>query len=347
MRVATFNLFQFLEPPGHWYERKPDGRSTYSDAEWTAKRGWITDQLAALNADIVGFQEVFSPDALRQLCADAGYVHFATVGTPETLPEDPDVFISPLVAIASRFPLSAQAITVDPALAAFLPVENDFQFSRAPILARIDIPDFGTISTIVAHLKSKRPVMEDLTYPDTTPWHDRVLDTMRRLSRGHVAALLQRGAEAAALYLTVTRILEAERDHPVLILGDLNDDDHSIPLAALKMGDKISEVGGVKSADWPQGTHPHFFRYRMADSWHMAANPSGVPRTGTHKHNGEWSVLDYVLVSNAFDPRNPRGRGMVVDHQVLRTHLESDGVGDRRQSDHGQVVVEVKLRNSF
>ncbi|MDJ0628931.1 MAG: endonuclease/exonuclease/phosphatase family protein [Rhodobacter sp.] len=342
MRVATFNLYQFLEPPGHWYERRDDGKNTYSTGQWTVKKNWITAQLAAMDADVVGFQEVFSADALKDLVNAAGYPHFETVGAPMQDPADPEVFFNPIVAIASRHPISdVVPLTVDDELRAFLPVQDDFDFSRRPICATVVTPDFGDVSVYVVHLKSKRPQMDDITYPDAMPWRDRVLDTMRKLSRGHIASLLQRGAEAAAVYLRITETLEADETRPVIVLGDLNDKLDSVVLQSITMSGRIYELGGVKKADWPPGVAGQFYRFRLSDAFNMAPNETGDPRPGTHMWDRHWSTLDYVLVSDVFSPRSPNTIGQVIDFEVLNDHVENDGVGNKMQSDHGQVVVEL------
>ncbi|MDJ0827369.1 MAG: endonuclease/exonuclease/phosphatase family protein [Rhodobacter sp.] len=342
MRVATFNLYQFLEPPFHWYERKDSGKNTYSESQWTAKTAWITTQLAAMNADVVGFQEVFSIGALQQLTAAAGYPHFATVDVPGRDDNDDEVFFNPVVAIASRYEFADVAeLTVDDELRAFLPVEDGFDFSRRPLCATVETPEFGEVTVYVAHLKSKRPQMDDITYPDEMPWRDRVLDTMRKLSRGHVGSLLQRGAEAAVVYLRISETLEANEKAPVVVLGDLNDKSDSVVLQSITMSQRIHEVGGVKKADWPPGVAGQFYRFRLADAFHMAPDETGEERPGTHMWDKKWSTLDYVLVSDVFSPRSPNSIGQVTEFEVLNEHVDNDGVGNKTQSDHGQVVVEL------
>ncbi|HPY39449.1 MAG TPA: endonuclease I, partial [Thiolinea sp.] len=66
MKFATFNLFQYVSPDYYWYERDP--RNTYLETEWTQKQAWISQRLATMDADVLGFQEVFSVADLKQLC---------------------------------------------------------------------------------------------------------------------------------------------------------------------------------------------------------------------------------------------------------------------------------------
>ena len=63
MKLATFNLYQFAAPPYYWYELSSSNR--YSDQSWNDKKQWIKDQLRLLDADVVGFQEIFDEAALQ------------------------------------------------------------------------------------------------------------------------------------------------------------------------------------------------------------------------------------------------------------------------------------------
>ena len=63
IRIGTFNLFQFVEPPYSWYTKK----EKFTIIEWEEKIAWIKKQINSMNCDIIGFQEVFSKDALKEL----------------------------------------------------------------------------------------------------------------------------------------------------------------------------------------------------------------------------------------------------------------------------------------
>ena len=75
LRIGTFNLFQFVEPPYSWYEKK----STFSKGRWAKKTSWVKEQIALMNCDIIGFQEVFSNNALKKLTKELGFEYFVTV----------------------------------------------------------------------------------------------------------------------------------------------------------------------------------------------------------------------------------------------------------------------------
>ena len=63
IRLGTFNLFQFVEPPYAWYTKK----EKFNEKQWAEKTTWIKNQIVKMDCDIIGFQEVFSRKALRTL----------------------------------------------------------------------------------------------------------------------------------------------------------------------------------------------------------------------------------------------------------------------------------------
>lgn len=344
LRLGTFNLYQFCPPTKFWYERS--ARNTYTEANWNQKKAWISQQLALMNCDIVGFQEIFSVGELRQLCNSAGYGYCLTVEEPRVSDEDQDVFVAPVVAIASRYPIiSAEPVQIDATVLGDLPVGPDFRFSRAPIRAVIDVPNSGHVIVYVAHLKSKRPIA---TIPAEQPgdsWSDRVRENMRAISRGHAASLLQRGAEAACLYHRMTGDMRISEMAPIVVLGDLNDDPNSIPLRAATMQDRIFEIDEKGSSDWPNDTQREIYRNRFTDAYAIKPDATSPDRPATHYHRGRPGVLDYILVSNGLIEESPSNLGRVIAHDVYNDHIQGDGVGDRLQSDHGQVAISVKFDN--
>ncbi|MEZ5536317.1 MAG: endonuclease [Thiolinea sp.] len=340
MKLATFNLYQFVEPGYYWYERDP--RCTYTDSEWKIKTRWIKQRLREMDADVVGFQEVFSVDALRTLCAEAGYPHFATVDTPKTIDGDDGVYDQSVVALACRYPLNnPRTVITHPDVKQELSLTDSFRFSRLPVCADIGMPGLDAVTVYVVHLKSKRPVSEDVRYEDKAEWLFRVRDTMMRLSRGNVASMLQRGAEATLLYHSLSELLDSDPNRPVVILGDMNDDQDSTPLRALTMTDRIYSIGGIHDEEWPEHTKRLLHDYRLTDSFRAAPNMQRRVRPFTHVYRGHGNSLDHILISNALNPRNPQAQAEVVHYEVFSGHLEKDGTENQLQSDHGQVCIDL------
>lgn len=339
-KLATFNLYQFAKPGTFWYEAVV--RNTHNASAWAEKKSWISNQLHEMNADVVGFQEVFEVEELRDLCLAAGYEHFVTADVPKTSEENDRVFVGPIVALASRHPIAYSApVGVDPIVIEQLPVAEDFGFSRTPLRAVVALPDHGHLIVYVAHLKSKRPVsdMPDVSGAD---WEVKTRETMRATSRGHTASLLQRGAEATAMYHAMTNEIAVDAATPIVVLGDLNDDPSSIPMEAITLRGNVYEIDEKPQADWPAGVLGMIHDHRFKDAWTLAPQVDDE-RAPTHFFRGKGGVLDYILVSNALNGINPDHRARVTACDVFNEHLMSDGVGDKRQSDHGQVVVTLEF----
>ncbi|MEO1138229.1 MAG: endonuclease/exonuclease/phosphatase family protein [Pseudomonadota bacterium] len=60
--IASFNVKNLIGADKEYYEFQ-----TYSPEEYAWKQDWMADQLLTLDADIVGFQEIFEEDALRSV----------------------------------------------------------------------------------------------------------------------------------------------------------------------------------------------------------------------------------------------------------------------------------------
>ncbi|KIC16517.1 endonuclease/exonuclease/phosphatase family protein [Leisingera sp. ANG-DT] len=63
--IASFNVKNLIGPEREYYRFQ-----TYTPEEYAWKADWMADQLLTLNADIVGFQEVFEEAPLRQVIAE-------------------------------------------------------------------------------------------------------------------------------------------------------------------------------------------------------------------------------------------------------------------------------------
>lgn len=347
MRAATFNLYNFAENDKGIYEP----HRTYTDAEFARKSAWVSDMLGQSRADVVGFQEVFSPDRLEALCREAGLVHFATVESPG-FDHVQTVFTRPVCAIASKLPFAAPATTLPFADALAAPLQAMHEalgirqrqgYSRAPVMVDVLHPELGRVTCVVLHLKSKRPMTEDSHDDPARPMVARVRDTMLRRSRGMVASMLQRGAEAASVYGAISEMLGQERFRPVVVLGDLNDNGASVTLDALRKPDRFYTFNAPRATPELPEANRYRWSFQLHDAWDSAGKRGDRP--ATHYFNEVGSVLDYVFVSNVFDApaRNPRAIGFVSECEVMGDHLRPSGAC-KTKSDHAIVLAEVLPR---
>jgi hypothetical protein len=329
VKVGTFNVLNLAREGERFY---PDEKP-YTAAEYDAKATWIAGQLTRMRAHVVGFQEVFHEEALRDVCSRSGQFPDGTVVAPGA-----DGASGPRLGLASRLPM-AEAVTsitdFPPGTDAevdglALPVGS---FSRPVLRARVVLdPAKGTTATVfVVHLKSKRPIRDP-----QAPEHD-----PREEALGKARALIRRAAEAAALrFLVLEEVIGNAQ--PVIVLGDLNDAARAVTTDVV-MGDSPSRFWpgdpAVRQAYWD----------RLLYSAHeLTARRTGRDVSYTHIFNGHYENLDHVLVSQEFYERNPQRIAEVMLLRYFNDHLvDSQLSNDRRDrivSDHGQLVAEIHLR---
>ncbi len=337
VRVASLNLYHWAAPGISWYH----AGSSHDEAVWAAKTAWLLETLRALDAEIVGFQEVVSVEALRDVVREAGYPYLETVAEPHFSAEDPTVYNRPVQAVAARRPLRAIRPRPPDGVAGALGLSHDRDFRRAPIEAAIDLPGFGEAVAFIAHLKSPGVGVGDAmiagrsTPPDEADAAARW--TLEALSRAHGAAAIQRVFEASALYhLAAERIAEAP-SRPVLIMGDLNDAPESSALAALTAYRPFERDGGAEDPEDEEEPVDAAARYRLVDAQRLAPRSlRSDDRRPTHRAGAQGDAIDYILVSSALQPWSPDAIGMVLDFGVYDPWFRR--ADPAASSDHAAVV---------
>ncbi|NOH26305.1 endonuclease/exonuclease/phosphatase family protein [Vibrio europaeus] len=308
LTFATANLFNFVEPPKAFY----DFENIYDGEAWQEKCRWTQEKLTSLDADIVGVQEVFSIDAARRLLEELGYPHFAVVDEPNL--EQDYICSQPVVAIASRYPIiSVSAVTPPSSIEECYQVKAP-DFSRKPIYATVDVPDIGEVAVYVCHLKSQRPT-DSL---DTEKSHSLV---------GQWLSSQQRGWEAVMLRLFME---QQYNNHPIptVLMGDMNQ--------AIS-----SNITGLLT----QQVNEDDKQLRLRDSWQLqSASATESERPPTHYHFAKGNVLDYILLSQEFQPGSQYSMADVTGYQTLDTHLINPSFDkDKQASDHAFVAVTVQF----
>lgn len=258
--VSTLNLFNYCAPPFSFYQVD----SCYSIEKWTRKEHWLNDVLAAVTPTIIGFQEVFSPKQLEKKCHAHALNHFAIAESPVTQDDNEFLFIRPVVALASQFPIiKHESFNTFSELTPFnLPIP----FSRKPIKAIVEHPKFGEIRVYVVHLKSQRPA--DITLINEN--HDVNSEIGRLLSHR------QRQLEALQIYID---FMTTQIAHPLptFILGDFNQSIYRSDLHYL-----LDSQGKINTV------HDH----HLVDSFNLTQQGDKMP---THFYRGEGKCLDYIL----------------------------------------------------
>lgn len=321
-KVGTFNLYNLVLPQVYYY-----GNRVYTAEDYQKKKEWVASQLRKMDADIVGFQEIFHRAALQDVIQYSGIYQNATVIVGDERSE------GPVVGLVSRFRVLEYHFVPDFAPAAQLEIDGlqvpISRFARPVLWAKIEIRPGLAVMVFVIHLKSKNPVIAE-----GRDRHDPLEEAM-----GKARALVRRAAEATAIrHLLLDKL--KDNDNPVIIMGDVNDTDNAVTTeimvgtppwrnldyaVKLRLWDTL--MYNVKDVQARQGRRDVFF---------------------THIHNGEYESLDQIMVSQEFVHQNPKRLAEVEYVAAFNDHLIDETLSQDAvpcwQSDHGQVVVTIQLR---
>lgn len=334
-RIASFNVENLLGPDIRFYDRL-----IYTRDETEAKFNWTASVLNRAKADIVGIQEVWFEDTLKEVARRSfEYAKGVNVAAPKaTIADNMNGKLAkrPRLGILSRFPIKSVEVfpdfpkTVDLTIplrvdnGSILPVTIGInQFQRAPLRALIDIGGMELV-VYVAHLKSKGPMIAPGENGD-----DPIVGAL-----GQARATIVRAAEAAALrHLIIADMRDNQR--PTILLGDLNDTPDAASTQTVR--------GPAPHPGMPYEEKRTLWDVILYSTYRIAADRSSTIHT--HIHDGERDILDHILVSEEFFSRN-RGRiGTVLRHDVINDHLRDDERSLRAPgaSDHGVPVAEIEL----
>ncbi|WP_309497835.1 endonuclease/exonuclease/phosphatase family protein [Sulfurovum sp.] len=323
IRLGTFNLYQFVEPPYAWYTRK----GKFNQRQWLEKTTWVKHQILKMDCDIIGFQEVFSRDALKNLVEELGFNYFETVDVAKRSRKNPYKYVTTTVAIASKYPIvNIEDVKVHTPSIQKHNLQGNIQFSRIPIKATTKLPNGQELLVYVCHLKSNRRNEFEYIFDAQHSFEHKKDLVSKALEGKYAKALRQRLCEASSLFFDI----EKSKDKPTVLLCDLNDKEFSITIDALsnnKYHDDTSKEN-----------------FLLHDP-HRAKKV--VKRKATSYFRNTGNVLDYIFISNHFHKEHEDKIAKVTDYTVLDHHLEENKDGSLLQSDHAQVVCELTFINQI
>jgi endonuclease/exonuclease/phosphatase family metal-dependent hydrolase len=222
--------------------------------------------------------------------------------------------LTPSVALVSRLPLAAPGVAFDdyPAGVSLAEGTRDAErFSRAVVHAAVVLAPDVTVDVLVVHLKSKRP-----DYRNGDSGDDPLLFGLACLR-----SLVRRGTEAVALRVLLTNMAR-ENQRPQVVLGDFND------VADAVTTTMVLGVGTPMSG-------------RLFDTYQLQRRQDHLRHVGfSMLHDGNYTTIDHILVSEEFNPALPNAIGEVVDVVYLNDHLVLELP---EASDHGQVLTRIRL----
>lgn len=336
LSLASFNLYN-LNLPGRAMYRNQAG---WSEAQYQHKVAWAAQQLRLLQADVVGFQELWHRDALQAAVDAAGLANSHQL----LAPPDADGRGIACAALVRNGLLdgAAQWIADFPEGFRLAGGGDDPQtpdmavsiqgFSR-PVLRFAIRPRAkeAAIQVWVCHFKSKAP-----TQVYREPWFkaDKPRYAPHSNALGAALSTIRRTAEAAALRWLLT---EANRQGsgPQVVLGDINDGQHSNTANILTeqpvylQGDR---AGGRANALYTAQT---LQQYRDTRDVYY-----------THVHQGIRESLDHILLSEAFYDHSKKRQWLLERMVVLNDHLDLAAPTVLGSNDHGIVRASFSLRRA-
>ena len=322
IKFATFNLFQFAAPPFSWYFKK----DRFTKEQWEEKLSWIKNQIKIMDADIIGFQEVFSIDELKELCKELGYEHFLNVDTPKTNTKNPTIYKTTVLALASRFPIiSNKNVRYDVPSIKKHNFKEKFAFSRVPIKAIIELPNKRKIAVYVNHFKSNRLNEFEYIFNKETTLKEKLEKTKVALENDFSSVLKQRLCEASSLFMDIK-----ESKIPTIFLCDLNDKEFSMTIDAL--------TNKAYHEDLSSDEYVLFDAYYHHEQEIYNPHPEqkSIERTPTSYHFSNGNIIDYIFISEDLKEK-------IVSYEVFDEHLKRNQDGSLLESDHAQVVCELSI----
>lgn len=331
--VATFNLYNLQLPGSRMHPRQ----KRWTEEEFARKVEWTGRQLRALDADLIGLQELWSREAMERVLAAAA---LDTEYDLLAAPADGNKIVCGALVRKGLLRGTPRWIDSFPPEVRLESSGNDPQspevrvsisdFSRPVLHFQVALREQPPLTEVfVAHLKSKLP---ERVYNE--PWFKADRDAFKTHAEALGAALatVRRTAEATALRILLTQAMKGTVT-PVLVLGDLNDGQHSNTLNILTEQPRYlvgESRGGVDTGLYTAQTLQEYRDTR--DVYY------------THVHNDLRESLDHILVSEQFYDNSRRRLWLFDGLTINNDHLNDDDHRERGTGDHGLVRVSFTWR---
>jgi len=329
INFGSFNLYNLQLPGENWRNK------TYTQAEYDEKIEFSAATVADMDADVIAFQELWSPECLADIFRAAGLEDEYELAYVRD-----DGWYDIAVAAAVRKPWRIGAKTVHKDFpdgfrlikrevdrAASREDEDDdievviSRFSRALIQLSVEHSEHGDVPPIqffAAHLKSKLPTRLDREEQDDAAVkpHSSAL--------GAALSTIRRTAESAALRIILNGLMD-DTDVPVVVAGDFNDSPNSNTLAI------VTEQPSFRFyADSRAGRTSDKSLY-MAGALQQLRSFRDV--NYTHIYKGEYDSLDHVLVSEQFYDHSQNRVWSFREMRIWNDYLPDEGAYGA--TDHG------------
>ncbi len=327
LSIGSFNLYNLNEPGLPIYT----DRDGWTQAEYDLKIDWAARQLRVLKADVFGFQELWHAASLDRALDAAGLTaDYDLLAPPEAngrritcgaivrkglltgVPEWIVAFPPGFVLQSSGDDPQTPQIAV-----------NIAGFSRPVLHFTIRPREAGPdVHVYVCHFKSKGP-----TKVFTEAWFkaDRPLYTKHATGLGSALSTIRRTAEAAALRFLLSEQMK-ENDTPVIVLGDINDGQHSNTANILTEQPRYLVGESKGGGDTALYTAQTLQEYRDTRDVYY-----------THVHQDIRESLDHILVSQEFYDNSKKRIWIFDGLSINNDHLNFDDHKADGSTDHGVI----------
>ncbi|MHC0053449.1 endonuclease/exonuclease/phosphatase family protein [Actibacterium sp. D379-3] len=259
--IASFNVKNLIGAEQEYYRFEE-----YTPEEFAWKQDWLADQLMTMNADIVGFQEIFEEEPLRALIAETDARGLAS--NAASLPNRTKRYAKKAIFRKLAYdPYGTAALAFAPNLSDSGPgarrpgtaILSRFGFTEPPqVIQQLDPPleipfhhlgggDAGSyrverlsrpvvrarvpvgnrvITVFNCHLKSK---LGEFIRPHGARYSPEV-DLLAYDAPGRAMGFLRAGLRRMAEAWVLRKLIldELDKGHPVMVLGDFNDGEHAV-----------------------------------------------------------------------------------------------------------------------
>ncbi len=326
LTFATFNLYNLQIAGESMYHGQK-----YTSRQYNDKIQWTAAMLKRLDADIIGFQELWHPDALSEAFETAGlegeYSLVSkkfrnSIGTAMAVRNNHSVDSFEWIKdFPDELVLKKRKSTATSGVPDYkISVAADY-FAR-PILKVELTPEQGSadapkVTVFVAHFKSKLPIRLD------DPEKDDPAIRKHATAIGSALSTIRRTAEAAALRILLSKIMNGNR--PVVVMGDLNDTEHSVTntLVTADPGYRLfgsSRAGNTKTGLFASSSLQEYRSLRDVNF--------------THLYKGRHEMLDHILVSQHFYDYSKKRVWSFKEMRVFNDFLDDE---HKWTGDHGIV----------
>ena len=330
---ATCNLYNLNEPGQRIYSDE----NGWSQKEYKKKLIWTAQTITNVQADVWAFQELWHAGSLENVFATARISDEYTLLVP---PNHAGQRIVCAAAVRSNI-LVGQPEWIDTFPEYFRLSSGGDDDQTSDIVVQIDhfsrpILHFEVkprsngkrIHVYVCHFKSKAP-----TKIYREPWYSAQVYSKHSEAIGSAISTIRRTAEVTAMRLILTERMKGTNT-PVVVMGDLNDGQHSNTLNILTgqpnyLLSGLSE-GGSDVDLYSVGTLQEYRSHR--DVYY------------THVFNKTRESLDHILVSQEFYDNSRNRIWAFKGMEITNDHLNSDDHKDTGSSDHGIVSATFEFR---